>query len=170
MVGEYLSRDNARYRGACGFTRQTDRLPNLPEVAQALGHNGNLRACCGHRRLFPSRPRYGVLRYGHPKTDTSHLLCRPLGSRNVISNRDDRRDHSLHYGLAQPKATELITRLGRVSTVRSVQVVGKRGHRKLRSLRVNVTTHKSLTHLSMEWIAYKRLDATDEPNAVSHWD
>jgi hypothetical protein len=26
------------------------------------------------------------------------------------------------------------------------------------------TTHKSPTHLSMEWIAYKRLDAPDEPN------
>jgi hypothetical protein len=26
------------------------------------------------------------------------------------------------------------------------------------------TTHKSRTHLSMEWIAYKRLDAPDEPN------
>jgi hypothetical protein len=49
-----------------------------------------------------------------PKTDTSHLPCRPLGSRNVISDWVDRRDHSQHHRLAQSKDPESTRNLAHV--------------------------------------------------------
>ena len=36
MVGKYLSRDNARYRGACGFTHQTYGLHIFPKLLKLL--------------------------------------------------------------------------------------------------------------------------------------
>src|ERR1700676_54561 len=60
-------------------------------------------------RLPPARLRNGILRYEYSETDPAQLLCRPLGTQYVLSERIHWRDRSLRHRLARAQAESNIS-------------------------------------------------------------